>query len=80
MQGLKAVVKGDKLHQIAGADWDAGADMIIDEEKCIRCGLCIVRCPTDAISMVKYEVASVNDRWNVSKIPVIQPEKAGGRR
>ncbi|MBA3826331.1 MAG: FAD-dependent oxidoreductase, partial [Ktedonobacterales bacterium] len=80
MQGLKAVVKGDKLHQIAGADWDGGADMIIDEEKCIRCGLCIVRCPTDAIAMVKYEVASVNDRWNVSKIPVIQPEKAGGRR
>ena len=75
MEGLKSVVKGDKLHQEA-ATWVAGADMIIDEEKCIRCGLCIVRCPTDAISMVKYEVASVNDRWNVSKIPVIQ----GGER
>ncbi len=79
MEGLKSVVKGDPLHQEA-AEWTAGADMIIDEEKCIRCGLCIVRCPTDAISMVKYEVASVNDRWNVSKIPVIQPDKAGGRR
>ncbi len=79
MEGLKSVVKGDDLHQAAGR-WDAGADMIIDEEKCIRCGLCIVRCPTDAIAMVKYEVASINDRWNVSKIPVIQPETAGGRR
>jgi NADPH-dependent glutamate synthase beta subunit-like oxidoreductase len=79
MEGLKSVVKGDGLHQ-SSQQWDAGADMIIDEEKCIRCGLCIVRCPTDAIAMVKYEVASVNDRWDVSKIPVIQPDKAGGRR
>jgi formate hydrogenlyase subunit 6/NADH:ubiquinone oxidoreductase subunit I len=79
MEGLKSVVKGDELHQAAGK-WEAGADMIIDEEKCIRCGLCIVRCPTDAIAMVQYQVASINDRWNVSKIPVIQPETAGGRR
>jgi ferredoxin len=47
------------------------ADMIIDEEKCIRCGLCIVRCPTDAISMVQFEVASPNERWTVSKIPML---------
>jgi NADPH-dependent glutamate synthase beta subunit-like oxidoreductase len=25
--------------------------MIKDEEKCIRCGLCAIRCPTDAMSM-----------------------------
>jgi hypothetical protein len=30
-----------------------------------------VRCPTDAISMVQFQVRSANDRWNVSKIPVI---------
>jgi NADPH-dependent glutamate synthase beta subunit-like oxidoreductase len=70
MDGLKTVVKGDPQHQLAGT-WSAGADMIIDEEKCIRCGLCIVRCPTDAISMVQFETASANNRWNVSKIPVI---------
>ncbi len=70
MDGLKTVVKGDPEHQLAGT-WSAGADMIIDEEKCIRCGLCIVRCPTDAISMVQFETASANNRWNVSKIPLI---------
>ena len=70
MDGLKTVVKGDPQHQLAGT-WTAGADMIIDEEKCIRCGLCIVRCPTDAISMVQFESAGANNRWNVSKIPVI---------
>ena len=25
--------------------------MIKDDEKCIRCGLCAVRCPTDAMTM-----------------------------
>jgi Fe-S-cluster-containing hydrogenase component 2 len=45
--------------------------MIIDEEKCIRCGLCIVRCPTDAISMVQFQTGSANNRWSVSKLPVL---------
>jgi NADPH-dependent glutamate synthase beta subunit-like oxidoreductase len=71
MQGLTRVVKGDPLHELAGAAWEGGADMIIDEEKCIRCGLCIVRCPTDAISMVQFQTGSANNRWSVSKIPVI---------
>jgi len=33
---------------------DAGASlsaMIKDDEKCIRCGLCAIRCPTDAMTM-----------------------------
>jgi ferredoxin len=25
--------------------------MIKDDEKCIRCGLCALRCPTDAMTM-----------------------------
>jgi ferredoxin len=25
--------------------------MIKDDEKCIRCGLCAIRCPTDAMTM-----------------------------
>ncbi len=71
MQGLTRVVKGDPLHQLAGTSWEGGADMIIDEEKCIRCGLCIVRCPTDAISMVQFQTGSANNRWSVSKLPVL---------
>ena len=65
------MVKGDPLHQLAGNDWEGGADMIIDEEKCIRCGLCIVRCPTDAISMVQFQTGSANNRWSVSKLPIL---------
>ena len=74
MEGLTRIVKGeaaeDLLHQTAH-QWPGSADMIIDEEKCIRCGLCIVRCPTDAISMVQFQVASPNKRWTVSKIPML---------
>jgi formate hydrogenlyase subunit 6/NADH:ubiquinone oxidoreductase subunit I len=28
-----------------------GTALTLDEERCIRCALCIERCPTDALSM-----------------------------
>jgi NADPH-dependent glutamate synthase beta subunit-like oxidoreductase len=34
-----------------GADQPIGSAIIKDEERCIRCGLCAKRCPTDAITM-----------------------------
>jgi NADPH-dependent glutamate synthase beta subunit-like oxidoreductase len=30
--------------------------MIKDDERCIRCGLCAVRCPTDAMTMEKFSI------------------------
>ena len=30
--------------------------MVKDDERCIRCGLCAVRCPTDAMTMEKFTV------------------------
>jgi NADPH-dependent glutamate synthase beta subunit-like oxidoreductase len=39
---------------------DAGslplAAMIKDDERCIRCGLCATRCPTDAMTMEKFTI------------------------
>ena len=29
--------------------------MVMDETYCIRCGLCVRRCPTDAIAMRRFE-------------------------
>ncbi len=36
-----------------------GTAMIKDETRCIRCGLCALRCPVNTISMEAYHLASV---------------------
>ena len=35
--------------------WKQGAAMIMDENLCIRCGLCAQICPTNCITMQHYE-------------------------
>jgi ferredoxin len=30
--------------------------MIKDDDRCIRCGLCATRCPTDAMTMEKFQI------------------------
>ena len=30
--------------------------MIKEDDRCIRCGLCAVRCPTDAMTMEKFQI------------------------
>jgi len=30
--------------------------MIKDDDRCIRCGLCAVRCPTDAMTMERFQI------------------------
>jgi ferredoxin len=30
--------------------------MIKDDERCIRCGLCAIRCPTDAMTMERFSI------------------------
>ena len=32
------------------------AAMIKDDDRCIRCGLCAIRCPTDAMTMERFQV------------------------
>src|SRR5256885_14105486 len=34
--------------------WQNGVAFFLDETACIRCALCIIRCPTDAITMTRY--------------------------
>jgi NADPH-dependent glutamate synthase beta subunit-like oxidoreductase len=34
-----------------------GYAMVMDETSCIRCGLCVRRCPTDAITMRRFEAS-----------------------
>ena len=39
------------------------AALIKDDERCIRCGLCAVRCPTGAMTMERF---SISERWSTA--------------
>jgi NADPH-dependent glutamate synthase beta subunit-like oxidoreductase len=41
------------------ADYDENSAIVKDEDRCIRCGLCATRCPTDAITMERTRFTSV---------------------
>ncbi len=36
------------------ADWPAASAMLLDPKRCIRCGLCAARCPTEAVKMETF--------------------------
>ncbi|MDH3443053.1 MAG: 4Fe-4S binding protein, partial [Deltaproteobacteria bacterium] len=42
------------------ADWENNSAILKDEDRCIRCALCVERCPTDAIAM---ERVSFHTEW-----------------
>jgi NAD-dependent dihydropyrimidine dehydrogenase PreA subunit len=44
------------LAERAGAGSLPLSAMVKDDERCIRCGLCAVRCPTDAMTMEKFTI------------------------
>ena len=43
----------------ASAGWPLAA-LIKDDDRCIRCGLCAIRCPTEAITMERF---TITERW-----------------
>jgi formate dehydrogenase beta subunit len=48
------------------------AAMIKDDDRCIRCGLCAVRCPTDAMTMERF---TITEGW-----PAVDAAAAGEER
>jgi formate dehydrogenase (NADP+) beta subunit len=50
----------DALTARAEANGSPLAAMVKDDDRCIRCGLCAIRCPTDAMTMERF---SITERW-----------------
>lgn len=48
------------LEARAEADGFPLAALIKDDDRCIRCGLCAIRCPTEAITMERF---TITERW-----------------
>jgi NADPH-dependent glutamate synthase beta subunit-like oxidoreductase len=72
----------NELADRAGANGLPLAAMIKDDERCIRCGLCAIRCPTDAMTMERFQIT---ERWAGPSLvaavpsPYVGRDREGGR-
>jgi formate hydrogenlyase subunit 6/NADH:ubiquinone oxidoreductase subunit I len=55
----------------AGADGLPLSVMLKDDVPCIRCGLCAIRCPTDAMTMERFQIT---ERYAAPAAPGPRPE------
>jgi thioredoxin reductase/ferredoxin len=53
-----SALKGDEnvagVIECATTEWPTASAMLLDPTRCIRCGLCAARCPTDAVRMEAF--------------------------
>jgi ferredoxin len=67
-----AGVSGADQYQVDPAMEEAQT-LILDENECIRCGLCVVRCPTQAIKMARFNYSDPKEHWYVSEKGLTAP-------
>jgi ferredoxin len=60
---IYAIDNDVQLAELARAEMGAGAAaMIIDEQACIRCGLCVEWCPTECLTMEHYRPTNMSSK------------------
>jgi ferredoxin len=65
LESLDALVPSSELSALTdqllgpGADPSANSVILKDEDRCIRCALCAMRCPTDAIKMERVTFSNI---------------------
>lgn len=69
-----------ELDGVSGADnyqadpaMENAQTLLLDENECIRCGLCVVRCPTQAIKMARFQYSDPKEHWYVSEPGLVAP-------
>src|SRR5438045_707034 len=63
--------------------WQNGVAFFLDETACIRCALCVIRCPTDAITMNRYGTVTPSVGRTLPKESIddaMHLDLTGGRR
>jgi ferredoxin len=67
-----AIAAAGPLPELAPNSASAGGPLtalIKDDDRCIRCGLCAIRCPTEAMTMERF---TITERWATAS-EVAQP-------
>jgi formate hydrogenlyase subunit 6/NADH:ubiquinone oxidoreductase subunit I len=61
-EGCIRIVPLEEIDGLSAPEHGPGSALIIQEDRCIRCALCVERCPTDALSMAAWKEASTGLR------------------